>query len=336
MPWLTSATSVSLYAFDTATMRANVIDTATSVDGLVVFDSVAPSQIVGIASQDPSAQFQYVLFVEKEDLQITYENKNYPQDVKGSASMEQLAIFDKNFKNNLQLPYEELAKTLRMATNENAPEAEIQKIKDDMDKIREEYEAAIVGFIQKNKDKDVAAYILGDRLSQPKDNQTAIDMYGILSESVKASYFGRNYKPIVEAMMITAVGSEAPEFTLPNQAGESVSLSSMRGKPVVVNVWTLQCVPCIDYLSGVSEAVSAASKENIELVSILFLNDPSKKSEVSTYVNDDWVQLSGDRQMVSQYGLRTLPFMIILDKEGKIVAKNPAKDKISELLQPLM
>ena len=79
---------------------------------------------------------------------------------------------------------------------------------------------------------------------------------------VVVAWVGReNYQPII-------TGSEAPEFTANNMAGETVRLSDYRGRVVLVNIWATWCAPCREEMPSMQRLYEALSDTDFEILAV--------------------------------------------------------------------
>ena len=82
---------------------------------------------------------------------------------------------------------------------------------------------------------------------------------------------------------------EAPQFTLKNLDGETISLTSLKGKTVILDFWATWCGPCKASFPGMQEVVK--KYENDENVSLLFVDtfeDGKKREEnVAKFIKDN-------------------------------------------------
>ena len=121
-------------------------------------------------------------------------------------------------------------------------------------------------------------------------------------------------------------GNPAPEFSFPDAKGKMHSLKEFKGKVLVIDFWASWCGPCraeIPHLKQYYEEF----KNNKE-VAFLSVSIDAKRPDWDKAVKEEnmpWLQLlapNGGKEIMESYQFSGIPFIIVLDKDGKIYKKN--------------
>jgi peroxiredoxin/outer membrane lipoprotein-sorting protein len=121
--------------------------------------------------------------------------------------------------------------------------------------------------------------------------------------------------PGEERMMLT--GSRAANFALKTLEGEPVVLDETRGKVVVLDFWATWCPPCREELPSIEKL----REEFAGQVQFFGINDEDSgtvKDFLRKHAYEMPVLMDGKRQVHRQYGVSSIPTMLIIDKEGVI------------------
>lgn len=119
---------------------------------------------------------------------------------------------------------------------------------------------------------------------------------------------------------LPVVGSPAPEITLQNLQGETVSLSSMRGRPVLVNFWATWCGPCRVEMPEFQEAYLTHGDDLV----ILAVNATNQDNgDIAGFVNDLGltfpILLDEEGEALSAYDVFAMPTSVFINRDGIIV-----------------
>jgi len=139
------------------------------------------------------------------------------------------------------------------------------------------------------------------------------------------------------------VGSIAPDFTLPTPEGNMLSLSQFRGKVVVVDCWASWCGPCRQESPNMVALYNANKDKNFTILGVS-LDRPNDKDKWVKAIADDklaWNQVSDlkywNSMICDLYVISAIPETILIDKDGKIIARglrgDDLKAKVAELLK---
>lgn len=130
----------------------------------------------------------------------------------------------------------------------------------------------------------------------------------------------------VEKMGLTAVGQPAPEISLPNPAGEIVKLSSMRGQYVLVDFWAKWCGPCRQENPNVVRAYQKYKDKGFTVYGVSLDRNRADWLQAIEQDNLTWTHVSDLKYWQSEaaktYNITGIPFSLLLDPNGVIIAKN--------------
>jgi peroxiredoxin len=145
-------------------------------------------------------------------------------------------------------------------------------------------------------------------------------------------------KDEMEIAKKTGVGKYAMEFTQNDTLGNPVSLSSFKGKYVLVDFWASWCGPCRAENPNVVKTYQKFQNKNFTILSVS-LDRPGQKERWLKAIHDDgltWTHVSDlkfwDNAVAKQYGIRAIPQNLLLDPSGKIIAKNLRGEELAEKL----
>jgi thiol-disulfide isomerase/thioredoxin len=136
-----------------------------------------------------------------------------------------------------------------------------------------------------------------------------------------------------------AIG-QAPEISGPTLDGGRFDLADHRGKVVLVDFWATWCMPCIAELPNVRAVYDEFHDQGLEVVSISLDEDRSALLKFLQARPMPWPQVFFDpndeaglrSHPAARYDIRTIPCLLVIDREGKLVARNVRGEEVRSVV----
>ena len=151
----------------------------------------------------------------------------------------------------------------------------------------------------------------------------------VLSTLIKLypdNFFIKNKYEQIASTKKTAINSIAPEIALPDTSGNIIRLSSLRGKIVLIDFWASWCGPCRRESPNMVKLYETYHNQGFEIFGVSL--DQSRTNWLSAIESDglSWIHVSDLKRWQCQagidYGIRSIPSTVLIDKEGRIIAKD--------------
>ncbi len=116
-------------------------------------------------------------------------------------------------------------------------------------------------------------------------------------------------------------GFAAPDFSLSTPEGQIITLSDLRGSPVLVNLWTSWCPPCRAEMPAMQKAYEAYKDQGFEILAVNATNQDSRQAAIDfadQYGLNFPILLDTDGEVSRLYQLRSLPTSFFIDRNGII------------------
>lgn len=130
----------------------------------------------------------------------------------------------------------------------------------------------------------------------------------------------------IKRISATVLGGEAPDFTMKTPAEEDMSLKDFRGKYVLIDFWASWCGPCRRENPNVVKMYNKYKGEEFEILGVSL--DRQKDRWLQAIEKDGltWPNVSDlkgwQNAAAKKYGVSSIPHTVLVDKEGKIIARN--------------
>ena len=197
----------------------------------------------------------------------------------------------------------------------------------------------ITKFVTTNEGSTASYYAVTFLFQEPVISLMQI-AYDKMKISMPASKYTADLKSTIESIAPLEVGGLAPEIALKNPDGTEVKLSSLRGKIVLIDFWASWCGPCRKENPNVVRLYNAYSKKGFEIYGVS-LDDNADKWKAAVQKDGlTWKHVSDlkgwSNSAAKTYQVSSIPFTVLLDKNGRIIAKGlrgaELEAKLAELL----
>lgn len=322
-------------------LKMTVIDTAVSNDrGEFILDGVADEKGFYRIRLESNPQIFWIMLLDNKNSYKADLNPMSPIEAKISGSKEQDEFY--NFMNNIQKKQQELnaLNNKQMGFAQSGMQDSLAVTVNQLNKNADDLKASIANTAKSGDNIFLSLFALmslgidqfpdiHDALiarfakELPKSSYTTelTSIKAQIAEQQKAQQSKEN------AAQSTAVGAQAPEIDLPTPAGKNIKLSSLRGKYVLIDFWASWCGPCRRENPSVVAAYNKYKSKGFTVYSVSL--DKTKDAWVKAIEADGltWENHVSDLQFwnsvaAAAYGVQGIPAQFLLDKEGKIIARD--------------
>ena len=309
-----------------ANNQPTTIDTTTVVDGKFSFKGDVEQIDVNFLFVE-GEQVNTPFIVEEGVIEVNLLQENLKaMDLTGTPSNDDLQMYrqeTETFAKNMNAIVAEIqsANTL----GDNLLVQDLQEQYTDLQKKLIDYEK---NFIKTNIDSYVSALILDRFLNQKTMTRTEVkEVFNTYSERIRSSKAGIKVSNLINTPVNpTAIGEIAPLFEGPNPSGERIALESFRGKVTIIDFWASWCRPCRIENPNLVRLYKRMHEKGLEIIGVSL--DRNKASWERAIVDDglNWNHVSNLQYwadpIAQLYSVRAIPAAFVLDREGRIVAKN--------------
>ncbi len=319
--------------------------TSTQQDKQIIAKSIIKAGAFTITGQVPEPGLYWLevgkeqaqhIYVENSAIKVTGTKKDIKNiKVEGSKSHKDFEIFRTEFN-----PMVGELNAVAAQANQVKDEKKREALMKDYDSISRRINVEVGKFIAAKKSSYVSPFLLFITAQLYDDPLLMEQRYLSLDSNIRQSQIGKGLADFVAYHKVGAVGSDALDFTQSDIKGNAVSLSSLKGKYVLIDFWASWCKPCRDENPNVVKAFDKFNTKNFTILGVSL--DKEKDPWIKAIEKDNlkWTQVSDlqywNNSAAVMYHVQGIPQNFLVDPNGKIVGKNlrgaELESKLCELL----
>lgn len=197
-------------------------------------------------------------------------------------------------------------------------------------------------YLENNPTSPIALFALNQFAGWDIKPEEVEPLFSLLPEQVQELPSGKELKEKVEIARKTGIGRLALDFTQNDTLGNPVTLSSFKGRYVLIDFWASWCGPCRKENPQIVKAYNKYKDKGFHVLGVS-LDQPNAKEKWIKAIHDDnlaWTHVSDlqywKNAVAVQYGIQAIPQNFLVDPQGKIVAKNLSGEELEKKLGELL
>ncbi|NJD23225.1 MAG: AhpC/TSA family protein [Melioribacter sp.] len=249
--------------------------------------------------------------------------------VKGSAEQDIYELFNNKMKvlsADLTREYKKL-NTIKDPEEKKKQEEKVSDIREEYTKNSNQFHWDFAG---EHRNSFAACFLLSYTINDSYGPINKLEnIMNNFSDDVKQSLSYKKNSEELASLLRIQPGKPAPDFTLSDADGKDLSLSSLKGKVVLIDFWASWCIPCVASIPSMKELYNQYKDKGFE---ILGVSNDSKIDAWKKCIQQNSIPWKNvvDRfpiqyrpaEIATLYSIHFLPTTLLIDKNGIIIAKN--------------
>lgn len=192
----------------------------------------------------------------------------------------------------------------------------------------------ISSFIKKHQESYLNPYLILTHVYSLATYEELNDFYNLMSPKLIHHRYSKRIENQLNVLKAVQLGQIAPNFIEKDTAGNDISLRAYRGKYVLIDFWASWCGPCRKENPAMVELYNEIKTKNLDFEIIGVAGDFVADRWKNAIIKDNlpWINISDlkgfDGKALKIYGIKSIPYTILLDREGKIIEKGLTGEKL--------
>jgi thiol-disulfide isomerase/thioredoxin len=197
------------------------------------------------------------------------------------------------------------------------------------------YIEALSEFLRQHPN-EMASLILIEQANPGLSQHDLTSFYESLDANLKSGYYGIRLKAAIDKNNKAVVQMPIKEFAQADLNGKPISISSLRGKYVLIDFWASWCIPCRQENPNLSRIYQQYKIKGFEILGVSL--DTDHKSWLTAVEQDKlkWLHVSDlqglKNEIAVMFKIDAIPDNILIDREGRIMAKKITSRELEQIL----
>jgi len=332
-------TEIKLYSFDPITQTNNELDKAVAKeDGTYNLSFLFENPDLYKVSFGRTQSVMLAIDKGQNDIQLNIEGtKGGFVRIEGSSDSEILQGYETFRKESVARLVHPTYATMREAKGDTKAEVAAVQAYGHASK---EHRKELIDYALKNMGTSVALY--GTMLRWTGDEEVA-NLEKLVGD-FKAEHPEMPMTEMMENKLnrykSVALGVIAPEIILPDSTGKTLNINDLKGKYTLIDFWASWCGPCLLQVPDLKEAYDDYHEKGFEIIGVSVDKKGKRWKNTIQKYEMNWPHLSDlkgwESKAARDYNVTFIPFNLLLDEEGRIIAKNLHSAELQEKLAELL
>ncbi len=340
------------FAYANRSTFKSIVDTAIISNGKFTFTGILDVEYcygtISMGDMDYQNTNRFSFYMEPAEMTVVIPGEDFTKGTLEGSTINKESQALSSVLSPLYDKVNKIREQLASVTDEKE-RAELESLQE---QLANEGDNAIKEFIVNNPDSYFAVEQLSYKAGRLKYDELK-ELYDGLSERVKSAYTAKEIEKELTALENTQPGAQAPEIAKNDINGNPFSLSSLKGKVVVLDFWASWCKPCRASNPHLLKVYEKYHDKGLEIVCVS--DDDNAEDKWKKAIEDDGIGafyhvLRGLKVTYSEdgspvfdrsedssdlYAVHYIPTKFLIDREGKIVCKIESEEQLDQELEKL-